>query len=329
MCRKLEMLKSSPKQLYLICTCMCFSVMFHYLCQTMNKREPYLDINKTLQDKKNINLVFIGGSNHSGASLTRAILDSHQDIHCRCETWLMEYMLGAMPRWTRLQQKFFLVNAGVYPEALDEAMAQFMLEIILSFCPNSKLCCYKSTFMLSWAKYVHRLFPNAKFIHMVRDPRAVVHSEMSQMNSNNVTHYWTTLKKWNDNNLYFYDECADLGKEICLIVKYEQLVLKPVMQTKRIFKFLGIPWNDEVLHHERHINKSLILRLEPDASEELFKPLNLDGLTKWIGNLPKEVEEQLKIYNEMKLFGYDPEKTTPKYDQPDDFMMKMMAEQKL
>lgn len=49
-------------------------------------------------------------------------------------------------------------------------------------------------------------------------------------------------------------QCQGVGNKICLMVHYEQLVLQPVAETKRIFDFLKIPWNDNVLHHEKHMN---------------------------------------------------------------------------
>lgn len=38
-------------------------------------------------------------------------------------------------------------------------------------------------------------------------------------------------------------------------VYYEQLVLHPEEWMRKILKFLDIPWNDSVLHHEEFINK--------------------------------------------------------------------------
>lgn len=38
-------------------------------------------------------------------------------------------------------------------------------------------------------------------------------------------------------------------------VYYEQLVLHPEQWMRKILKFLDVPWNDSVLHHEEFINK--------------------------------------------------------------------------
>lgn len=36
---------------------------------------------------------------------------------------------------------------------------------------------------------------------------------------------------------------------------YEQLVLHPQKSLEKILKYLDLPWNDAVLHHEQFINK--------------------------------------------------------------------------
>lgn len=42
---------------------------------------------------------------------------------------------------------------------------------------------------------------------------------------------------------------------IQLQVYYEQLVLHPEEWMRKILKFLDVPWNESVLHHEEFINK--------------------------------------------------------------------------
>jgi protein-tyrosine sulfotransferase len=38
-------------------------------------------------------------------------------------------------------------------------------------------------------------------------------------------------------------------------VYYERLVLDPRPQIERILDFMGLPWDENVLHHEEFINK--------------------------------------------------------------------------
>ncbi|PIC39422.1 hypothetical protein B9Z55_011113 [Caenorhabditis nigoni] len=54
------------------------------------------------------------------------------------------------------------------------------------------------------------------------------------------------------------DQCESVGAN-CLKVYYEQLVLHPEAQMRRITEFLDVPWDDRVLHHEQLIGKDISL----------------------------------------------------------------------
>lgn len=54
-------------------------------------------------------------------------------------------------------------------------------------------------------------------------------------------------------DIYFPDSLA--GPKVCLPVYYERLVLDPKGQMERMLKFLGVKWDDIVLHHEQAIGK--------------------------------------------------------------------------
>ena len=51
------------------------------------------------------------------------------------------------------------------------------------------------------------------------------------------------------------DQCKELGPDHCLKVPYEQLVLHPRKWMQSILEFLELPWTEDVLHHEKQINK--------------------------------------------------------------------------
>ena len=51
-----------------------------------------------------------------------------------------------------------------------------MLEVIVRHGEPAPRLCNKDPFTIKSATYLHQLFPRAKFIFMVRDGRATVHS---------------------------------------------------------------------------------------------------------------------------------------------------------
>lgn len=73
-----------------------------------------------------------------------------------------------------------LREAGITESVLDSAIGSFILEIIAKHGRPADRLCNKDPFTLRSAVYLRRLFPSAKFIFMIRDGRAVVHSIISR-----------------------------------------------------------------------------------------------------------------------------------------------------
>lgn len=67
--------------------------------------------------------------------------------------------------------------------------------------------------------------------------------------------YRQCLEKWDDAIAVMYKNCMTVGSDYCLMVYYEQLVLRPRSTLTKILNFLDIPWNETVLHHNEMINK--------------------------------------------------------------------------
>lgn len=130
---------------------------------------------------RTIPLIFIGGMPRSGTTLLRVLLDAHPDIRCGEETRVVPRILGLRQQWMKAPfESKRLQEAGVTSEVLDSAVAAFILEIIAKHGPPSTRLCNKDPFTLRTAMYLKQIFPNSKFIFMIRDGRAVVHSLMTR-----------------------------------------------------------------------------------------------------------------------------------------------------
>ena len=126
-------------------------------------------------------LIFIGGMPRSGTTLLRVLLDAHPDIRCGEETRVVPRILGFRSQWMKAPvESRRLKEAGITTDVLDSAVAAFILEIIAKHGPPSKRLCNKDPFTLRSAVYLRQLFPGSKFIFMIRDGRAVVHSIISR-----------------------------------------------------------------------------------------------------------------------------------------------------
>ncbi|KAG8224350.1 hypothetical protein J437_LFUL004306 [Ladona fulva] len=230
-------------------------------------------------------------------------------------------------------------------QVLDSAIAAFCLEVIARHGEPAPRLCNKDPLTLKSAVYLSELFPAAKFILMVRDGRATVHSIISRKDLKNnlrfrhttsmiihlglryvtitgfdLTSYRQCLAKWNAAVSAMHSQCLEVGPKRCLVVHYEQLVLHPRSSMANILQFLDVPWNETVLHHEKLINKpgGVSLSKVERSSDQVIRPVNLDALAKWVGHIPEDVVKDMPHLAPMlSVLGYDPHANPPAYGAPD------------
>lgn len=57
------------------------------------------------------------------------------------------------------------------------------------------------------------------------------------------------------------------------------------------------------------------------SSDQVVKPVNLEALSKWVGNIPQDVvDEMASIAPMLSVLGYDPYANPPKYGEPDEIV---------
>lgn len=184
-------------------------------------------------------------------------------FRCGQETRVIPRLLQLRYHWLKSEKESLrLEQAGITKPVLDSAIAAFTLEIIAKHGEPAPRLCNKDPLTIKMGTYVVELFPNAKFVFMVRDGRATVHSIISRkvtITGFDLTSYRQCLKKWNTAVEAMNNQCKELGPDRCLRVPYEQLVLHPRSWMEKVLKFLDLPWNETVLHHEDFINNGISL----------------------------------------------------------------------
>merc|ERR1711970_34950 len=204
-------------------------------------------------------LIFIGGVPRSGTTLMRAMLDAHPAVRCGEETRVVPRILQMRSHWMKSQKESMrLEEAGLTGDVLDSALSAFILEVVARHGEASPRLCNKDPFTLKSGTYLKKLFPNSKFLFMVRDGRATVHSIITRkvtITGFDLKSYKQSLTKWNSAISAMNDQCEELGSDYCLKVYYEQLILHPRKWLTKILKFLELDWTEDVMHHEKQINK--------------------------------------------------------------------------
>lgn len=146
---------------------------------------------------------FIVGSGRCGTTLLRAILDAHPDVHIPPETYALPQAIKDFKRYSRLPwpvllkiiladfeyhprfSTFDVSLRNLYSDLLDtpaesRALAwilnRFYLYHASSVKPGASRWGDKTPLNTFFLPQIHSVFPDATFIHMIRDGRDVVRS---------------------------------------------------------------------------------------------------------------------------------------------------------
>jgi hypothetical protein len=189
--------------------------------------------------------IFIVGCQRSGTTLTRLLLDSHSRISCGAET----LFLGDMERivtcdWRRLARYGF-----------DQA---YWLERIAGFFGGVQQEYAESRGKARWADkspeyalhmdFIARVFPEAQFVHVIRDARDVAVSHRKRFGYRSSV---AVAFKWPRYIRAARSAAETLGPQRYHEVRYEQLVTDMESTIRNLLSFLGEEWEPQVLEFDK------------------------------------------------------------------------------
>jgi protein-tyrosine sulfotransferase len=132
--------------------------------------------------------------------LMRAILDAHPSVRCGEETRLIPRMIFLRNQLISSEKESDRFKSSfISNHLIDLATAQFILEIIVKHGKTAEHFCNKDPLVLRYSTFMKKIFPNSKYILMIRDGRASVHSIISRkvtITGFNLNSYKDCLVKW-------------------------------------------------------------------------------------------------------------------------------------
>jgi hypothetical protein len=223
--------------------------------------------------------IFAGGCPRSGTTLLYAILNAHSHISLGLETGLLSGSRDlkklsrrcALPV-DRLQRIYWASRC--YPDFTQQVLTTLMRD------QNKLRWGDKSPVNVNVIDGIFRYFPNARFIHAIRDGRDAVCSIRTHPPS--FGNIYQSLNPW--------EKCVDLWLEWVkkglhwrddpryYEVRYEDLAANPRDTIGKLLEWLGEPWEDDLL------DKSV--RTSVSSHPGVSRPVSDASINRWHKDLP-------------------------------------------
>jgi Flp pilus assembly protein TadD len=248
--------------------------------------------------------IFIVGFPRSGTTLLEQMLDAHPGLQSMDENPFFNRLADTLRR----HDSRILGSLDVLRQYdCDELRKQYLLMVSerIKRRWDARLV-DKNPLNMLWLPFIHRLFPNAKYILALRHPCDVILSCYMQNFRSSIlvtasasierlaSAYVAAMQCWLHH--------ADVLKPDVLISRYEDIVADPATQTRRLAGFLGLEDPAPMLRFDEHARDKGFIGT-PSYSQ-VIEPVNTKGLNRWL-KYRKSFEKALPILEPMlQRWGY-------------------------
>jgi Tfp pilus assembly protein PilF len=255
-------------------------------------------------------LAFLCGHPRSGTTLLEQVLDSHSEIVSAEETThFNDYVYAPLQRRHPKGAPIVQVLSQTPPEVLRSVRSDYFRasELCLGKDFRNEILIDKNPSLTLLIPPVARVFPEARFLIALRDPRDVCLSCFMQpfVPIQQVSSAYLSLETTADEYvalMSMWKTVAPLMKNPFLEVRYEDMVedLEPV--ARRALEFLGVNWDERVLGFDTHARGKVVRSpTYADVTQKVFKRAR----GRWL-NYQKYLEPHLsKLEPFVKTLGYE------------------------
>lgn len=270
----------------------------------------------TISEIESVPFVFMLGRGRSGTTLLQTILDTHAQIQFPIESRLIIYLCKKYSGNHKITEKFihsflndlfldnkFRTHWKLKKTDLERSLLLYLRQQ-LSFETLCKIIYlqYPSLFTKTKIKLIGdknptyaifaakliELFPEAKFIHIVRNPKDNIVSHRDTFSRSNIAflaHGWISYNR-------YIEKCKKKFPNRFITIRYEDLVSEPTSTITFIAKHLNLDANELNLNLDLESNKKYHTQLKGKEFEHfhknLLKPINTEQIEKWRLKLTKE-----------------------------------------
>lgn len=224
--------------------------------------------------------VFLVGFPRSGTTLLDQILSGHPGI----------VVLEEKDTLQDLCRRYALSDAGIRvfledtPQSLADDRRRYWQQVdgYLPTRPRERLFVDKLPLNTLFLPLLARLFPEARFIFALRDPRDVVLSCFMQTFAlNEAMRHFLTLEE----SAAFYAAVMEVGRRACAAltervhsVRYEDVVADTEGEARRLLEFLDLDWDPKVLDVQATAKRR---RINTPSYHQVARPIYGEARERW------------------------------------------------
>lgn len=213
------------------------------------EKPPKILKKSSLRDK--IRPIFIVGMPRSGTSLVHQILDSHNEVYGAGElNYLNKYVMPIIKGFNEES------NSQISNESL-RSIRQNYLGSLLNLNIKERIFVDKMPLNFRHIGFIASAFPDAKILHMKREPMATCWSIYKYyFNGNYYSFNQTDLANYYNLYLDLMDFWKDLFPNKIYDLCYEDLTANQEQETRDLLKYCELDWDDNCLNF--HENKTAV-----------------------------------------------------------------------
>ncbi len=218
--------------------------------------------------------------------------------------WVRRHILARAPRFAPRIVQF--IEDGLQGSTF-QAVLHSVFEITRSAYggPNTRLSAIKEAWAGEFVPHVLAAFPDARAVHIVRDPRAVCASKLAR---DAVYPLLFMSRQWRKLAAFAYADCqpSAFAPERTHVIRYEDLVRSPEIKAAGLCDFLDVPFDERMtdpLAFEDGAGNAWIQNSSFEGAQQAFNTASID---RWRGTLSTEQHAYVEALcePEMNLFGY-------------------------
>jgi tetratricopeptide (TPR) repeat protein len=248
------------------------------------------------------------GHPRSGTTLLEQVLDSHPSVLSAEETHILhDEAYLPLSRGFSAEASVLEVLESAPVSRLRQSRENYFrfTELFLGKTRGDKLLVDKNPALNTLIPAAVRIFPEAKFLIALRDPRDVCLScFMQSLSPNPVSSAYLSLEGTVTQYLSvmgFWRTLLPRLRNPFLEVRYEELVDDLEGASRKVLGFLGIPWDGRVLRFDEHARSK---SLRSPSYAEVIKPVSKRAIGRW-QHYRRHLEPYLgRLEPMMKTLGY-------------------------